>query len=269
MNRSALITLVALAAAPAAHAQPLGDWYGTMSNFNGARNAHIINGVFGISAAVTQAEGPIAVAGDVRTMGLWPTTGGALYDLSGAPMGPTYTHPASLGFTFDGTTDGVWNYTVETETGNVYRLDRAWQNPSFMFNVGVSSQGGIAYDCSTQTLWVANEGGCTAGGQCGITGSVTNYTLSGVPLSSAVFANSGLLNDLAIDIDGTFWAHATFAWGDELVHYDANGSNLGSFAINLGGDTIRGAEIGCIPSPAAAAVLGFGVGVGAFRRRRA
>jgi hypothetical protein len=242
--------LVVLAAAPAALAQPIGDWYGTMSNFSGARQAHVIGGVFGISAAVTQAEAPIAVAGDVRTMGAWSTTGGALYNLAGTPQGPTYTHPASIpGFTFDGTTDGTWNYTVDTNTGNVYRLDRAWANPTYLFSAGRRSQGGIAYDCRTRTIWVANEGGCTPSGDCGVTGAMTNYTLGGTPLGSAVLANSGQMNDLAIDVDGTFWVHTTYAHGDELVHYNALGQGIGSFAINLGGDTIRGAEIGCTASP--------------------
>ena len=181
---------------------------------------------------------------------------GPEYNLIGQSLGPTYTHPLNLGDTFDGTTDGNWNYTVEVHTGDVYRLDRTWQNPVFLFNVGSSSQGGIAYDCATGTLWVANEGGCQGSGQCGVSGLATNYTLSGTPLGSAIFSpGSALLNDLAIDVDGTFWTHVTFASGDQLVHYDRNGNSLPSFAMNLGGDTIRGAEIGCVPEPAGGTVL--------------
>ena len=256
-----------LAVAAVAQGQPIGTWYGTMSNYNGPRQARVAAGVLAITASVTQAEGPIAVWGDVRTMGIWTNTVGAQYNLAHAPLGPTYTHPGSLGFTWDGTTDGQWNYTVEANTGDVYRLDRNWQSPTYMFNVGVSSQGGITYDCATGTLWVANEGGCGGSGQCVITGAVTNYTMNGTPISSTVFGGSGLLNDLAIDVDGTFWAHATYAWGDELVHYGANGSGLGSYSINLGGDTIRSGEIATCPSPAGAALLAIGGLFGARRRR--
>jgi hypothetical protein len=258
---TAVLVLAAglLAVTPEARAQPIGDWYGTMSNFGGARKAHIIGGVFGMSAAVFQFEGPIAVAGDVRTMGFYANGGGALYSLAGNPLGPTYTHPASLGHASDGTTDGAWNYTVDRNTGNVYQLDRSWQSPTLMFNVGPSSQGGITYDCLAGTLWVA--------GEFGTAGAVTEYTLGGTPLSSAVFTNSGYVNDLAMDTDGTFWAAAGFASGTVLVHYDRFGSNLGQFAIDLGADDIRGAEIRCVPAPAGAALLGLGA-LGALGRRR-
>lgn len=253
-----------LALSPIASAQPLGAWYGTMSNFAGGRQARLVSGVLTITPSITQAEGPIAVAGDVRTMGLWPNTAGARYDLNHAPLGPTYTHPAALDFTFDGTTDGTWNYTVEVNTGDVYRLDRDWQNPAFLFNVGVTSQGGITYDCRTNSLWVANEGGCSPSGQCGVSGSATNYSLNGSPIGSAVFAaGSALLNDLAIDVDGTFWAHA----GTDLYHYDATGLPMGTYPIALGADTIRGAEIQCIPAPAGVAVLAACAAARARRRR--
>jgi hypothetical protein len=254
----------AITIASSAHAQPLGDWYGTMSNFAGPRQAHIINGVLSITPAVYDYESPIAVWHDVRTMGYFTGTDGAKYDLAGFPLGPTYTHPASLGDTYDGATDGTRNYTVEVGTGDVYSLDRNWQNPVFMFNVGHSSQGGIAYDCMTGTLWVANEGGCDASGQCGISGSVTNYKLDGTPISSTVFAaGSALLNDLAIDIDGTFWAHA-----GPLYQYDSSGTVLSTFSMNLGGDFIRGAEISCIPSPAGIALLSLAALAGTRGRAR-
>ncbi len=110
-----------------------------------------------------------------------------------------------------------------------------------MFNVGVSSQGGITYDCRTGTLWVANEGGCRPSGECGVTGSVTNYTLSGTALSSTFFGGSGALNDLTIDHDGTFWAHGNSASGAELMNYDSTGAFINSFSFILGADTIFGA----------------------------
>ena len=251
--------LVALAVAPAARSQPIGDWYGTMSSFGGVRQAHIIGGVFGMSAAVFQSEAALAVAGDVRTMGFYTNGGGALYSLAGNPLGPTYTHPASVGRTSDGTTDGAWNYTVDLDTGNVYQLDRSWQSPTLMFNVGPSSQGGITYDCIAGTLWVADR--------VGTAGAVTEYTLGGTPLGSAVFAGSGFLNDLSMDTDGTFWAATKFAWGGALVHYDPLGNDLGLFAIDLGAESIQGAEIRCVPAPAGAALLGLGA-LGALGRRR-
>lgn len=247
-----------------AQAQPLGDWYGTMSNFGGPRQASIIGGALSISPATAHYESPIAVFGDVRTMGFYPTTTGAQYDLAGTALGPTYTHPANLQSTFDGTTDGTWNYTVEVKTGNVYQLDRDWQNPTFMFNVGPSSQGGIAYDCATNSLWVANEGSCFGAGTFGITGSVTNYTMNGSPLSSTIFGSSGLLNDLAMDIDGTFWADG----GNALFHYDSLGNSLGAYPVNWGGDSIRGAEIACIvPEPNSLSCLGL-ISMGCIWRNR-
>jgi len=42
-----------------------------------------------------------------------------------------------------------------------------------------------------------------------------------------------------------------------LFHYDASGAQLGTYPINIGtqGDTIRGAEIGCVPEPSSLAML--------------
>jgi len=77
--------------------------------------------------------------------------------------------------------------------------------------------------------------------------------MTGVVLSSTVFANSGLLNDLAIDVGGTFWAHG----GPALFHYDASGTLLGTHAINLGADTIKGSEIAQGSTPCVNAVHGF------------
>jgi len=56
-----------MALASAAYAQPIGDWYATMSNFNGNRIARVSGGVLTFFPAVNVFEGPIAVSGDVRT----------------------------------------------------------------------------------------------------------------------------------------------------------------------------------------------------------
>ncbi|GEM_PF-5059308 len=58
---------LAMALASAAYAQPIGDWYATMSNFNGNRIARVSGGVLTFFPAVNVFEGPIAVSGDVRT----------------------------------------------------------------------------------------------------------------------------------------------------------------------------------------------------------
>lgn len=225
---------------------PIGDWYGTMSNFQGPRQARVINGVLTISPAQFPGEGPIAVCGDVRTMGNYPngiSSFGALYDLNQAYLGTNYAHPASLPFTFDGTTDGTYNYTVDPATGNVYRLDRDWTNPVFLFNVDVASQGGIAYDCATDTLWVALEGGCQSAGHQGVTGSARNFSMTGTPLSPTIVlgGTSAQLNNLAIDLDGTLWTHR----GTDLWHYTAAGVFLNTYPASFGGDSPRGGEISC------------------------
>jgi len=211
-----------------------------MSNFSGPRIARVSGGVLTISPAQFQFEGPIAVCGDVRTMGFFTNTQGVLYDLSPTFLGTVYTHPSVIGNTFDGTTDGTYNYTVETLTGNVYRLDRDWTNPVFLFNVDRTSQGGITYDCATNTLWVATEGGCHAAGQTGVSGAVSNYSMTGTKLSSTCLCGtSAALNNLAIDVDGTLWTHR----GTHLWHYNSGGTLLNTYPASFGGDSPRGGEI--------------------------
>lgn len=255
MNVKLTLASLLLGAAVVTQAQPIGNWYGTMSNFNGPRQARIVGGVMSISAASAQFEAPIAVWGDVRTTGFFSNGSGALYDGSGNMLGPTYTHPSNIGNTFDGTTDGLFNYTVELNTGTVYRTDRDWQNPVPLFGLGTTSQGGITWDASSNTLWVAQ------GGNAGLLGQ---YTMAGALVSSTMLSGTGALNDLAMDVDGTLWTH-----GNALEHFSTTGTHLGSFAMNLNGDTIRGGEIGAVPEPGSMLALASGVAALLARRRRA
>jgi hypothetical protein len=92
--------------------------------------------------------------------------------VSSALLGNTYALPWVRQPLFDGTTDGTYNYGVSWENGTVYRFDRNWADPSFMFSTG--SGGGLAYDAVDNTLWTS----------CDRCDGVNHYSMTGALLGS-------------------------------------------------------------------------------------
>jgi hypothetical protein len=169
-------------------------------------------------------ESPIAVMDTVRTSnqgyqdpeGGGP--GGAEYTLSGTPTGATY--PGYWEF-YDGTTDGTYNYSVNYN-GNVYRFDRNWQNPEWIFG---SSWGvyttGITYDPLNNSLWISHYGGNEIENRS-LTGAfLSSFNTSPPPSPWGYFSPTFLAMDYA---DGTLWTASRF--GNLLYQYDRNGNLL-------------------------------------------
>src|SRR5262245_24052378 len=71
-------------------------------------------------------ESPVAVGSTVRTMGYSSGLGGAEYTLGGTFTGNTYTNSTGYSQTYDGTTDGSRNYTVDYSTGDVLAGNTDW-----------------------------------------------------------------------------------------------------------------------------------------------
>lgn len=174
---------------------------------------------------------PIAVAGTLRAMAKDPGDIGAEYDLAGNDLGTRYTNPGgSVGNSWDGTTDGGSNYTIDS-TGMVHRFDRNWANPTSLFDAG--GTGSLTYDPGSQTLWVSQFSSQT----------ITQYTFSGVTVSS--FSTGHTQNmALAMDhADGTLWLHDRTTQGT-FEQWTTTGTLLQRIAVaGMSGQNVLGGEM--------------------------
>jgi hypothetical protein len=137
---------------------------------------------------------PIVVTTTVRTMGADVGWTGAEYDLIGNDLTIRYTHPPGPIYAWDGTTDGLFHYTIDS-SGFVYRLDQTWNNPVPLFDAG--GIGSLTYDPVGNSLWVSQFS----------TTNITEYSLSGTVLRSFSTGHSQNMA-LALDhADGTLWMH--------------------------------------------------------------
>ncbi len=217
------------------------------------------------SGATRFPEMMLAVTDVVSTRGYdsrYAATGGQ-YTLGGAPTGASWpsntTLPGrSLSLTYDGTSDGRYNYTVEYYgvaaghyTEDVIRYDSNWQSPVSLFSVqsvpGVSTREflGITYDRRNSSLWVSG----------GDTSEIRDYSLGGRLLSSfstGHFTNSALGLDLA---DGTLWLLQ--GEGNHLEQWSTAGVLLQKGSVNgLPGTYFLSGEFAEIPEPSSLSLLG-------------
>lgn len=172
---------------------------------------------WGVAPGTAQFQYPLAIRDTIRTMGANAGDIGAEYDLFGKDLGVRYVHPPGPIRCWDGTTDGTYNYSIDT-AGGVYRFDLDWSNPVFLFDAG--STGALAYDPTNDSLWV---------GQFSTT-TVMNYTLTGTVLSS--FATGHDKNmALALDhADDTLWLHDRNAQGT-FEQWTKAGTRLARIAV--------------------------------------
>ena len=202
-------------------------------------------------------EYPIAVSGDIRTIGGGAGSMGGQYTLGGTFTGVTYTSTA-LGAMYDGTTDGRLNYGVDFAAGGVYSFDRDWQNATLLFAPTASSQYlGITYDTSDDGIWVSSWG----------TGQIEHYSKTGSFLGSW---SSGMtfVASLAYDpADGTLWMQEWLDAG-HFVQYDRFGNKLSDVNYNMAGMNTLGGEFNIVPEPATLALLGAGLAAMARRRKK-
>lgn len=232
-----------------------------LTDGDGHRNFIVQNGsvqsVFG-SVPSERAFG-IAVAGDVRTYGYANPERGGGYDLAGNSNGNIYTYNAGSAIA-DGTTNGVdTNWAIDF-FGTVYKYDRNWANGQQVWSA--QGYGGITYDPTDNTLWLSADR--SAG--------IAHYDLNGNPLGG--FNTVGGLDwDLAYEpTSNSLWVSQAFNGPNTtLYNYDKNGTLIQSFSVpGLGAASFFGGEfeIGRVPAPGAAALMGLG-GLVASRRRRA
>jgi hypothetical protein len=232
-------------------------------------------------------EGMLAVTNVISTT--WFGTGSASgspgtagqYTLGGTPTGTSWTDtPSPAGETvtnsYDGTTDGKNNYTVEWDnnlsTEVVIKTNLDWQNPTVLFTLCSSCIGtyiGIAYDPDNNSLWISGSG----------TDTIADYSLTGTLLSSFTTGTGGM-DALAFDpADGTLWWTLYFAYdeGFNLYQYSTSGtllqegwpSGLPSERGYFSGDFAVTPPTTGVPEPACLALLGAALaGFGAVRRRK-
>ena len=95
------------------------------------------------------------------------------YTLDGQLTGTTYENDLGDTWFWDATTDGTYNYTISTNTWDVYRFDANWSNPTVLFTAPAGSSG-IGWDHDGNNLWVFNF----------INQGVTEYTPGGQVIGS-------------------------------------------------------------------------------------
>ena len=188
------------------------------------------------------------------------------YTTGGTPTGSVFSHSGPIR-TFDGTTDGDFNYGIQFDTGTVYRYGLDWSDATELF--GTTSRSlGITYDTVSDTLWTTEWENAT----------LYNWALDGTLLgtyATAVDEATGLAFDYA---DGTLWfgtqndLHST---SRTLYNYSTSGVLLGTEVYTgyigeqnyLGGEFEFQSSSAPVPEPSTITLLGLGL-AGLARRSR-
>ncbi len=196
----------------------------------------------------------IAVADTIRALQFDGNGSGLEYTLEGVPTGNSYPFPPGVDDQLlDGTTDGVqYNYAGEWQQGDVYRMDRSWADPEFLFNAGRGVVG-ITYDGATDTLWISLD-----------ETMIINFDFAGNMLS--MFSpGSGRWGSLAWEPStDTLWA--INRQDSVMQQWDKAGNLLNSqFVADFG--NVWGGEF-AIPAPGALPMLAGAALLVPRRRRR-
>jgi hypothetical protein len=209
----------------------------------------------------------IAVTDTIKTLSGVSGGSGYQYTLAGSPTGVTYPLTAGTynGFC-DGASDGVNNYSVDTNTNIVWKFNGNWASPTELFQISGSSMPfGITYDKTNSSLWIDTID----------TGIMSDYTLKGTLLSSFALADTsgwGYVGCALDPADNTLWVLDTNT--ETLEQYSKTGVLLNRVVIPPPYNNLMqtGMEFAMIPSavPIPSALMLFGPGIAglAFLRRK-
>jgi hypothetical protein len=204
-------------------------------------------------------EYPIAVAGDVRTIGGLDPEGGSQYTLGGTFTGTSYAWPGTITSAWDGTTNGQNNFVVDFGTGAIFQLNTDWTNPTSLFNLGTATNYlGITYDVTDNSFWVS-------GWNLGV---VEHYAMNGTFLGG-FNTPFNFVSCLALDpVSGTLWMGSQNQQGT-FFQYSKAGAAMGQVNIpELVNQNTLGGEFQAVPEPSTVVVLGLGIiGLARLRRR--
>jgi len=202
----------------------------------------------------------IAVAGgDVRTMGYSGGDSGSRFNLAGGPLsGGPYLNTIQNSQLHDGTSDGLYNYSVNYTTGDVLQFDRNWGSPVTLFNVSgiLPGAGYITMNAADGSFWISQWGGPDL---------VEHLTHTGTLLgsfNSGIFGSAGLALD---PVDGTLWMSNG---SQTLYQFSQAGVLLQSPTYSISG-SFYGMEFEttAVPEPASLAIMAMAAAVVAYRRR--
>ncbi|MBS1716248.1 MAG: PEP-CTERM sorting domain-containing protein [Armatimonadetes bacterium] len=215
--------------------------------------------------ALSLDESAIAVSGDVRTLGVHQGEAGSLFDLSGNVLDHhAYTTPPGFGVggqgpsIIDATSDGLYNYGVDLQTGNVIRMDRDWTHTITLFSTNLGFAG-ISMNVADGSFWVCGQGDRVAHFSHG--GAFISDFHTGLP------GSYGLALDPA---DGTLWMQGTTY--THLAQYDQLGHRLQNVSYDIESwdqNGIFGMEFNLTPvTPEPASICCLALGSAALLRRR-
>jgi hypothetical protein len=177
------------------------------------------NSVINSWSAHNTEEYAIAILSTVRTLG--ESSPGSDYTLGGTYTGTDYPYPATGAAFYDGTTDGVLNYSVDFSNGGVYSMNSDWTNLISLFSTPAGDLG-IAFDRSSGTFWLATFNGSTVEHRSHTGAVLSSFT---VPFTSitclALDPADGTLWMGSQDTQGTFYQYSQTGALLNTVHYIA------------------------------------------------
>jgi hypothetical protein len=223
--KKTIIPIVLLAAASAASAQNgvlyiISDNRGTLPVVIAVQNGQIIQKADISALTGGQGPGALAVSGDIRFVGQFQAGGGAL-DLDFNDLNTPFD-PLPVGDTYDGTSDGVYNYITDYATGDIYRTDRDYSNATLLYNNGDNGTIGIAFNPSNGHLYTHSQD----------TSTMYEHTTDGKYVGQVMLDFSGNWRGLAFDpSDSTFWLTQHDPVEGRIRQFDAAGKTIQELVV--------------------------------------
>ncbi|MBL1219182.1 MAG: hypothetical protein D8M59_17020 [Planctomycetes bacterium] len=190
---------------------------GDQGMFTVVQNGQIVR-QWAIVPGTDKYQYPIVVLDTVRAMAADEGQEGAEYDLVGNDMGTRYLHEAGPTKCWDGATDGLFNYSIDT-SGYIWQFELDWTNPVQLFRV--NGLGSLTFDAENDSLWVSQFSSQTR---------IIEYSKDGVELRSFDTGHTQCMA-LALDpADDTFWIHDRTSQGT-IENWSKDGVLLDRIAV--------------------------------------